>query len=213
LEKFTKIMRSHQVAVLLSTFATVALVAPAVQAGTLVTSLPIVFETTTGGFTPTLPAPNPGSGIGATIIDEGQGDTIPFTPATGGAILANFVGAKALGSFDYQSSDDEASLQFDLVADGLSVFNRVLASGAGLFDGDFNFDLSAVVPPNFNSSLFIHFRQTGFATSTLAGVKLEITTNTHVPEPSSVVGLGLLGMGLAGAATRRKLQEKAKTKV
>lgn len=206
-------MRSHQVAVLLSTFATVSLVAPAVQAGTLVTSLPIVFETFEGGFTPTTPTQDPINGIGATIIDEGQGDTEPFTPATGGAILANFVAANALGSFDYQSADDTASLQFDLVAGGTSVFNRVLASGSGLFDGDFNFDLSAVVPPNFNLPLFIHFRQTGTATSTLAGVKLEITTNTHVPEPSSVLGLGLLGMGLAGAATRRKLQEKAKTKV
>jgi hypothetical protein len=207
-------MRSHQVAVLLSTFATVALVAPAVQAGTLVTSLPIIFETFEGGFTPTIPTQDPINGIGATIIDEGQGDTEPFTPATGGAILANFIGANALGSFAYESADDAASLQFDLVAGGVSVFNQVLASGAGIVDDTlFNFDLSAVVPPNFNLPLFIHFRQTGIATSTLEGVKLEITTNTHVPEPSSVVGLGLLGMGLAGAVTRRQLQEKSKTKV
>jgi hypothetical protein len=206
-------MRSHQVAVLLSTFATVALVAPAVQAGTLVTSLPIIFETTTGGFGPLPPAPNPTDGIDADIFGAGTGSTIPFTPATGGAILANFVGANVSGSFDYSSQDTQGLLEFDLIADGNSVFSATLASGAGVFSGPFNFDLSAVVPPNFNNSLFIQFSQTGNPASALTDVKLEITTNTHVPEPSSVVGLGLLGMGLAGAVTRRQLQEKSKTKV
>ncbi|TRU96438.1 MAG: PEP-CTERM sorting domain-containing protein [Microcystis wesenbergii Mw_QC_S_20081001_S30D] len=205
-------MRSHQVAVLLSTFATVALVAPAVQAGTLVTSLPIVFVDKTGGFVPTSPTQDPINGIGATIINAGQGDTEPFTPATGGAILGNFVAANALGSFTYQSSDVNAKLEFALVAGGTSVFNQVLAGGIDtIAKTPFNFALSAVVPPNFDRSLFIHFRQTGNALSTLAGVKLQITTKT--PEPGNMTTIGLLGLGLAGAATRRQLQEKAKTKV
>jgi hypothetical protein len=206
-------MRSHQVAVLLSTFATVALVAPAVQAGTLVTSLPIVFETTTGGFEPFGDAPDPTNGISADIISAGTGSTIPFIPSTGGAILANFLGANVLGSFVYDSEDEESILEFDLLANGVSVFSSILAQGDDSTSGSFNFDLSGVVPDNFTNALVVQFSQTGEAISSLTGVKLEITTNTHVPEPSSVVGLGLLGMGLAGAATRRKLQEKAKTKV
>ena len=206
-------MRSHQVAVLLSTFATVALVAPAVQAGTLVTSLPIVFVDKTGGFVPTSPTQDPINGIGATITNAGQGDTEPFTPADEGAILGNFVAANVLGSFTYQSSDVSAKLEFDLVAGGTSVFNQVLAGGIGtIASTPFNFDLSAVVPPNFDRSLFIHFNQTGTSVlSTLAGVKLQITTKT--PEPGTMTTIGLFGLGLAGAAARRQLQEKAKTKV
>ncbi|GCL52299.1 hypothetical protein NIES3804_38880 [Microcystis aeruginosa NIES-3804] len=207
-----KIMKSHHVAVLLSSFATVALVAPAVQAATLVTSLPIVFQTTTGGFSPTGPTPDPINGIGAKITDAGQGDTVPFTPATGGAILSNFIAANVLGSFTYQSSDVNAKLEFDLVAGGTSVFNQVLASGTNtIATTPFNFDLSAVVPPNFNLPLFLHFNQTGSVLSTLAGVKLQITTKTT--EPGTMSAIGLFGLGLAGAATCRKLQEKAKTKV
>lgn len=211
-------MRSHQIAVLLSTFATVALVAPAVQAGTLVTSLPIVFQTTTPSFnSPSSPPPpsgnpDPINGIGATITNAGQGDTDPFTPATGGAILGNFIAANVLGSFTYQSSDANAKLEFDLFAHGTHVFNSVLASGvANITSTPFNFDVSSVVPTNFSLPLFIRFTQTGNALSTLAGVKIEITTKT--PEPGTMTAIGLLGLGLAGAATRRQLQEKTKTKV
>jgi hypothetical protein len=206
-------MRSHQVAVLLSTFATVALVAPAVQAGTLVTSLPIIFETTTGGFTPTGTFPDSTNGISADIENAGSGSTDPFVPSTGGAILANFVAANALGLFVYDSNDTSSVLQFDFLADGVSIFSGVLAQGINSISGPFNFDLSGLVPSNFAKALAIQFTQTGDAITSLTNVKLEITTNTHVPEPSSVVGLGLLGMGLAGAVTRRKLQEKSKTKV
>ena len=139
-------MRSHQVALLLSTFATVALVAPAVQAGTLVTSLPIVFETFDGGFSPTSPTQDPINGIGANITNAGQGNTDPFTPETGGAILGNFVAANVLGSFTYQSSDVNAKLEFDLVAGGTSVFNQVLAGGNNtIASTPFNFDLSAEI--------------------------------------------------------------------
>ncbi|NCQ91699.1 MAG: PEP-CTERM sorting domain-containing protein [Microcystis aeruginosa LG13-03] len=206
-------MRSHQVAVLLSTFATVALVAPAVQAGTLVTSLPIVFETTTGGFSPTAPTQDPINGIGATITNAGQGDTDPFTPATGGAILGNFIAANVLGSFTYQSSDANAKLEFDLFAHGTHVFNSVLASGVdNIASTSFNFNVSSVVPTNFSLPLFIRFTQTGTSvSSTLAGVKIEITTKT--PEPGTRTAIGLLGLGLAGAAIRRQLPEKTKTKV
>ena len=206
-------MRSHQVAVLLSTFATVALVAPAVQAGVI--SIPISFVTVTGGFSsPSTPpgGPDPINGISATINGTGSGSTIPFTPATGGA-LSDFVAANALGSYTYQSSDINAKLEFDLLAGGTSVFNQVLSNGIGTISSTpFNFDLSAVVPPNFNLPLVIRFLQTGNSvSSTLAGVKLEITTKT--PEPGNMTAIGLLGLGLAGAATRRQLQEKAKTKV
>lgn len=212
-------MRSYQVAVLLSTFATVALVAPAVQAGTLVTSLPIVFQTTTGGFnSPSSPpppsgTPDPINGIGATITNAGQGDTDPFTPATGGAILGNFIAANVLGSFTYDSSDVNAKLEFDLFAHGTHVFNQVLASGVSTVPSTpFNFDVSSVVPTNFSLPLFIRFAQTGTSVySTLAGVKIKITTKT--PEPGTMTAIGLLGLGLAGAATRRQLQEKTKTKV
>lgn len=212
-------MRSHQVAVLLSTFATVALVAPAVQAGTLVTSLPIVFETFDGGFnSPSSPPPSGGTpdpinGISATITNAGQGDTDPFTPATGGAILGNFIAANVLGSFTYQSSDANAKLEFDLFAHGTHVFNNVLASGIDTITSTpFNFNVSSVVPTNFSLPLFIRFTQTGSnVSSTLAGVKIEITTKT--PEPGTRTAIGLLGLGLAGAAIRRQLPEKTKTKV
>jgi MYXO-CTERM domain-containing protein len=69
-----------------------------------------------------------------------------------------------------------------------------------------------VVPTNFSLPLFIRFTQTGSnVSSTLAGVKIEITTKT--PEPGTRTAIGLLGLGLAGAAIRRQLPEKTKTKV
>jgi PEP-CTERM motif len=198
-------MRSHQVAVLLSTFATVALVAPAVQAANLVTSLPIQFVTTTGGFTsPSTPPgpPSPITGISATIDGTGSGSTIPFNPSTGGAILSNFVGANVV--FDYVAGNP---LTFDLLSDGGSVFTQTVST-----TGSYNIDLSSVVPTFANTDLVVQFSVlSGTGITSISGTKLLITTRT--PEPATMAGIGLLGMGLAASATRRKLQEKAKTKV
>jgi hypothetical protein len=198
-------MRSHQVAVLLSTFATVALVAPAVQAANLVTSLPIQFVTTTGGFTsPSTPPgfPNPINGISATIDGIGSGSTIPFNPTTGGAILPNFIAANVV--FDYVAGNP---LTFNLLSDGVSVFDDTFDTS-----GSYNIDLSAIVPTVANTDLVVQFSVlSGTGITSISGTKLLITTRT--PEPGTMAAIGLLGMGLAGAATRRKLQEKAKTKV
>ncbi|MDT3676243.1 PEP-CTERM sorting domain-containing protein [Microcystis wesenbergii] len=198
-------MRSHQVAVLLSTFATVALVAPAVQAATLVTSLPIQFVNVTGGFTsPSTPpgSPDPINGISATINGAGSGSTIPFNPTTGGAILGNFVAANVL--FNYTAGDP---LTFDLLSNGSSVFTDTFS-----ITGNYNIDLTSVVPGVANTNLVVQFSVlSGTGTTGINGVKLEITTKT--PEPGTMTAIGLLGLGLAGAATRRQLQEKAKTKV
>jgi hypothetical protein len=198
-------MRSHQVAVLLSTFATVALVAPAVQAGTLVTSLPLQFVNVTGGFTsPSTPpgTPDPINGISATINGTGSGSTIPFNPTTGGAILSNFLGANVL--FNYVAGNP---LTFDLLSNGSSVFNQTFSA-----TNSYNIDLSSVVPGVANTALVVKFSVlSGDGTTNIDGVKLLITTKT--PEPGTLTGLGLLGMGLAGAVTRRKLQEKSKTRV
>lgn len=196
-------MRSHQVAVLLSTFATVALVAPAVQA--LVTPLPIQFVTVTGGFTsPSTPpgSPDPINGISATIDGTGSGSSIPFNPTTGGAILGNFVAANVL--FNYTAGDP---LTFDLLSNGSSVFTDTFS-----ITGNYNIDLTSVVPGVANTNLVVQFSVlSGTGTTGINGVKLEITTKT--PEPGTMTAIGLLGLGLAGAATRRQLQEKAKTKV
>ncbi|MCZ8098084.1 MAG: PEP-CTERM sorting domain-containing protein [Burkholderiales bacterium] len=198
-------MRSHQVAVLLSTFATVALVAPAVQAATLVTSLPIQFVNVTGGFTS--PSTPPGTsdtinGISATINGAGSGSTIPFNPTTGGAILGNFVAANVL--FNYTAGDP---LTFDLLSNGSSVFTDTFS-----ITGNYNIDLTSVVPGVANTNLVVQFSVlSGTGTTGINGVKLEITTKT--PEPGTMTAIGLLGLGLAGAATRRQLPEKAKTKV
>jgi len=204
-------MRSHQVAVLLSTFATVALVAPAVQAATLVTSLPIQFVNVTGGFTsPSTPpgTSDPINGISATINGAGSGSTIPFNPTTGGAILGNFVAANVL--FNYTAGDP---LTFDLLSRPnpssvfTSVFNQVFST-----TGPYNIDLTSVVPGVANTELVVQFSVlSGTGKTEINGVKLEITTKT--PEPGTMTSIGLLGLGLAGAATRRQLQEKAKTKV
>ncbi|MFM2028139.1 MAG: hypothetical protein RLZZ339_2856 [Cyanobacteriota bacterium] len=198
-------MRSHQVAVLLSTFATVALVAPAVQAATLVTSLPIQFVNVTGGFTsPSTPpgSPDPINGISATINGIGSGSSIPFNPTTGGAILGNFVAANVL--FNYTAGDP---LTFDLLSNGSSVFTDTFS-----ITGNYNIDLTSVVPGVANTNLVVQFSVlSGTGTTGINGVKLEITTKT--PEPGTMTAIGLLGLGLAGAATRRQLQEKAKTKV
>jgi hypothetical protein len=198
-------MRSHQVAVLLSTFATVALVAPAVQAATLVTSLPIQFVNVTGGFTsPSTPpgTSDPINGISATINGIGSGSTIPFNPTTGGAILGNFVAANVL--FNYTAGDP---LTFDLLSNGSSVFTDTFS-----ITGNYNIDLTSVVPGVANTNLVVQFSVlSGTGTTGINGVKLEITTKT--PEPGTMTAIGLLGLGLAGAATRRQLQEKAKTKV
>ncbi|GAL92310.1 MAG: PEP-CTERM sorting domain-containing protein [Microcystis wesenbergii TW10] len=198
-------MRSHQVAVLLSTFATVALVAPAVQAATLVTSLPIQFVNVTGGFTsPSTPpgTSDPINGISATINGAGSGSTIPFNPTTGGAILGNFVAANVL--FNYTAGDP---LTFDLLSNGSSVFTDTFS-----ITGNYNIDLTSVVPGVANTNLVVQFSVlSGTGTTGINGVKLEITTKT--PEPGTMTAIGLLGLGLAGAATRRQLQEKAKTKV
>ncbi|TRU95839.1 MAG: PEP-CTERM sorting domain-containing protein [Microcystis wesenbergii Mw_QC_B_20070930_S4] len=198
-------MRSHQVAVLLSTFATVALVAPAVQAGTLVTSLPLQFVTVTGGFSsPSTPpgGPDPINGISATINGTGSGSTIPFNPTTGGAILGNFLGANVL--FNYVAGNP---LTFDLLSNNTSVFNQSFST-----TGSYNIDLASVVPGVANTDLVVRFSVlSGTGTTSISGVKLQITTKT--PEPGNMTAIGLLGLGLAGAATRRQLQEKAKTKV
>ncbi|TRT89250.1 MAG: PEP-CTERM sorting domain-containing protein [Microcystis aeruginosa Ma_OC_H_19870700_S124] len=198
-------MRSHQVAVLLSTFATVALVAPAVQAATLVTSLPIQFVNVTGGFTsPSTPpgTSDPINGISATINGAGSGSTIPFNPTTGGAILGNFVAANVL--FNYTAGDP---LTFDLLSNGSSVFTDTFS-----ITGNYNIDLTSVVPGVANTNLVVQFSVlSGTGTTGINGVKLEITTKT--PEPGTMTAIGLLGLGLAGAATRRQLPEKAKTKV
>ncbi len=201
-------MRSHQVAVVLSTFATVALVAPAVQAGTLVTSLPVEFVTITGGFIPTAPAPNPTVGIGATINGTGSGSTLPFNPTTGGAILDNFLGTNVL--FNYVAGNP---LTFHLYSRPdsssafTSIFNQVFST-----TGSYNIDLKSFVPGVANTELMIEFSVlSGTGITTINGVKVEITTRT--PEPGTMTAIGLLGLGLAGAATRRQLQEKAKTKV
>jgi len=198
-------MRSHQVAVLLSTFATVALVAPALQAATLVTSLPIQFVNVTGGFTsPSTPpgTSDPINGISATINGAGSGSTIPFNPTTGGAILGNFVAANVL--FNYTAGDP---LTFDLLSNGSSVFTDTFS-----ITGNYNIDLTSVVPGVANTNLVVQFSVlSGTGTTGINGVKLEITTKT--PEPGTMTAIGLLGLGLAGAATRRQLQEKAKTKV
>ncbi|MCZ8037606.1 MAG: PEP-CTERM sorting domain-containing protein [Microcystis sp. LE17-20A] len=198
-------MRSHQVAVLLSTFATVALVAPAVQAATLVTSLPIQFVNVTGGFTsPSTPpgTSDPINGISATINGIGSGSTIPFNPTTGGAILGNFVAANVL--FNYTAGDP---LTFDLLSNGSSVFTDTFS-----ITGNYNIDLTSVVPGVANTNLVVQFSVlSGTGTTGINGVKLEITTKT--PEPGTMTAIGLLGLGLAGAATRRQLPEKAKTKV
>jgi hypothetical protein len=198
-------MRSHQVAVLLSTFATVALVAPAVQAATLVTSLPIQFVNVTGGFTsPSTPpgTSDPINGISATINGIGSGSTLPFNPTTGGAILGNFVAANVL--FNYTAGDP---LTFDLLSNGSSVFTDTFS-----ITGNYNIDLTSVVPGVANTNLVVQFSVlSGTGTTGINGVKLEITTKT--PEPGTMTAIGLLGLGLAGAATRRQLQEKAKTKV
>ncbi|MFM2378718.1 MAG: hypothetical protein RLZZ143_1296 [Cyanobacteriota bacterium] len=204
-------MRSHQVAVLLSTFATVALVAPAVQAGTLVTSLPVQFVTVTGGFTsPSTPpgSPDPINGISATIDGTGSGSTIPFNPTTGGAILSNFVGANVL--FNYVAGNP---LTFDLFSRPdpssvfTSVFNQVFSA-----TGPYNIDLTSVVPGVASTELMIQFSVlSGTGKTEINGVKVEITTKT--PEPGTMTAIGLFGLGLAGAATRRQLQEKTKTKV
>jgi len=198
-------MRSHQLAVLLSTFATAALVAPAVQAGTLVTSLPIQFVTVTGGFSsPSTPpgSSDPINGISATINGTGSGSTIPFNPTTGGAILGNFLGANVL--FDYVAGD---TLTFDLLSNGTSVAHQSFSTS-----GSYNIDLKSVVPNYANTNLVVQFSVlSGTGTTSISGVKLQITTKT--PEPGTITAIGLLGLGLAGAATRRKLQEKAKTQV
>lgn len=198
-------MRSHQVAVLLSTFATVALVAPAVQAGTLVTPLPIQFVTVTGGFTsPSTPpgTPDPINGISATINGTGSGSTIPFNPTTGGAILSNFLGANVL--FNYTAGNP---LTFDLLSNGSSVFTDSFST-----TGSYNIDLKNFVPVYANTELAIQFSVlSGTGTTSINGVKLQITTKT--PEPGAMTAIGLFGLGLASAATRRQLQEKAKTKV
>lgn len=202
-------MRSHQVAVLLSTFATVALVAPAVQA--LVTPLPIQFVTVTGGFTsPSTPpgSPDPINGISATIDGTGSGSSIPFNPTTGGAILSNFLAANVL--FNYV---DGNPVTFDLLSRPdknspfTSVFNQVFSTTAF-----HNIDLTSVVPGVANTELIIQFSVlSGTGKTEINGVKVEITTKT--PEPGTMTAIGLLGLGLAGAATRRQLQEKTKTKV
>ena len=51
----------------------------------------------------------------------------------------------------------------------------------------------------------------GTGKTEINGVKVEITTKT--PEPGTMTAIGLLGLGLAGAAIRRQLPEKTKTKV
>jgi hypothetical protein len=198
-------MRSHQLAVLLSTFATAALVAPAVQAGTLVTSLPIQFVTVTGGFSsPSTPpgSSDPINGISATINGTGSGSTIPFNPTTGGAILSNFLGANVL--FNYVAGN---ALTFDLLSNGTSVATQSFSTS-----GSYNIDLASVVPVYANTDLVVQFSVlSGTGITSISGVKLQITTKTT--EPGTMTAIGLLGLGLAGAATRRQLQEKAKTKV
>lgn len=198
-------MRSHQLAVLLSTFATAALVAPAVQAGTLVTSLPIQFVTVTGGFSsPSTPpgSSDPINGISATINGTGSGSTIPFNPTTGGAILSNFLGANVL--FNYVAGN---ALTFDLLSNGTSVATQSFSTS-----GSYNIDLASVVPVYANTDLVVQFSVlSGTGITSISGVKLQITTKTT--EPGTMTAIGLLGLGLAGAVTRRQLQEKAKTKV
>ena len=196
----------------LAAIASTGVFATSAQAATLVTSLPIQFVTTSGGFTPTGVAPNPATGISANINGTGAGSTIPFNPSTGGAILSNFKAANVTGTYNYNGSAG-GFLQFDLLASPTSngtfssVFNNVIASGATTSSGAFNLDLSSVVPANANKFLAIQFSGAN-AVSSHGSTQLLITT--HVPEPSNVAGLGLLGVGLAASLTRKKLQAKTK---
>lgn len=197
----------------ITSFATAALIAPAVQAQT-VTSLPLEFINIGGGFDPTgFPAPAPVNGIGADITGGGFGRTIPFNPTTGGAILANFLGANVVGRFDYTGTSPGDSLEFNL-SNGSFAFTTILAFGENsILDQAFNFDLSAVVPLFANTDLVVEFLQIdggGTPVSTLSGVRLLITTT---PEPGTVAGLGLLGAGLAASSLRKKSQRKNVTKV
>lgn len=208
----------------LTAIATTSVFATSAQATTLVTSLPIQFVTTSGGFLPGAGAPNPVTGISASITGSGSGDTLPFNPSTGGAILSNFVAANVTGTYNYNGTDAADFLRFDLIAgdstdpnDGTfsSVFGSFLGSGATTGSGAFDFDLSAFVPPNANKFLAIHFRQfsqLGTTTSSHGATKLLITTKVPhpIPEPSNMAGLGLLGIGLAASLTRKKLQAKTK---
>jgi len=201
----------------LTAIATTGVFATSAQAASLVTSLPIEFVTTSGGFTAGAGAPNPVTGISASINGSGAGSTIPFNPSTGGAIISNFIAANATGSFSYGAFSSGNSLQFDLLAGSTSggpfssVFNSVLASGAKLINNTpFNFDLSSAVAANANKFLAIQFSVSGsgFPLVSLSSTKLLITTK--VPEPSNLLGMGLLGVGLAASLTRKKLQAKTK---
>lgn len=193
----------------ITSFATVALVSPAVHAANLVTSLPIQFVTTSGGFVPGSGAPDPVNGISATIAGIGSGGTIPFNPTTGGAILSNFVAANVVGNYSFTGVDSGDFFSFDLLSNGVSVFNQTIASGPGTLSGSFNLDLSSVVPIFANTDLVVQFSGGGANAFTSHGqTRLLITTS--VPEPGNVMGLGLLGAGLAASSVRKKFQSKTK---
>jgi len=204
----------------LSAIASTSVFATSAQAASLVTSLPIEFVTTSGGFTAGAGAPNPVTGISASInSSSGAGSTIPFNPSTGGAIITNFIAANATGSYGYSGYDAADFLRFDLLAgnnptlDGTfsSVFGSVLASGNKSTDGSFNFDLSSAVAANANKFLAVQFSGSLslFSFTELSSIKLLFTTKA-VPEPSNLLGMGLLGVGIAASLTRKKLQAKTK---
>jgi PEP-CTERM motif len=196
----------------ITSLTTVALVAPAAHASNLVTSLPIQFVTTSGGFVPGAGAPNPVTGISATITGVGAGSTIPFNPTTGGAILPNFVAANAVGNYTFTGAALDDFFRFDLLSDGTSVFNSVIASGVGTVNGSFNLDLSSVVPAFANTNLVVQFSGGGATALTNHGATRLLIT-TRVPEPGTVAALGLLGAGLAASSVRKKFSGKTKIKI
>lgn len=196
-----------------TSFATATLVAPAAHATNLaVTSLPIQFVTTSGGFSsPSTPpgSPDPVNGISATITGIGAGSTIPFNPTTGGAILSNFVAANVVGNYTFTGADPGDFFQFDLLSNGSSVFTNVIASGVGTASGSFNLDLSSVVPTVANTNLVVQFSGGGANAFTSHGATRLLIT-THVPEPGTVAALGFLGAGLAASSVRKKFSGKTK---
>jgi PEP-CTERM motif len=211
-----------------TSFTAVSVIASTTRAGTIVTQLPIIFNNNVGmsGTDFTVDNATPGN-IDArllpTITTPVSVGTEPLILANNPVvILANFLEARTIGGFGYTSTDPGAIFQFDLIADGVSVFDRKLASGLdGGFSSFFDEDLTAFILANASKSLSLRFQLDSpilnvngniFADGNLTDVQFLITT-AAVPEPGSGLALGFLGAGLAVVSVRKKWTNKTKTKL
>ena len=155
--------------------------------------LPIEFVDTTGGFVAMPPSPSPVNGINAIVDGVGSGQTSPFNPVAGGANLANFLGANIV--FDYVAGNP---LAFDLLSNNNSVFTKEF-----LVSGFYDVDLKSVVPVYANTDLIIRFNvNTGTGITEISNIKALITTRLQIPDPKSILGIGLFGLGLITAIFR-----------